>query len=31
VTGQLTFEYRLGSAAYTGNLGCAFYYNYNQL
>lgn len=25
------FSYALPSNAYTGNLGCAFYYNYNQM
>jgi hypothetical protein len=31
VTGQLDFVYALGSNAYTGNLKCNFYYNYNQM
>jgi len=28
---QFEFAYRLGSGPYTGNLGCGFYYNYNQM
>lgn len=29
---QLDFNYRIPiTGAYTGNLGCAFYYNYNQM
>jgi hypothetical protein len=31
VTGQLDFVYALGNAAYTGNLKCNFFYNYNQM
>lgn len=31
VTAQLDFVYKLASSAFTGNLGCAFYYNYNQM
>lgn len=31
VTGLLDFVYKLASAAYTGDLNCVFYYNYNQM
>lgn len=32
VTGQLDFQYKLpSSGAYTGNLKCNFFYNYNQM
>lgn len=32
VTGQLDFNYRMPiSSAFTGNLNCAFFYNYNQM
>ncbi len=31
VTGQLDFVYRLSNGPYTGNLGCVFVYNYNQM
>ena len=31
VTSQFEFLYRLSNGPYTGNLGCVFYYNYNQL
>lgn len=26
-----TFSYRLGNGPFTGDLGCVFYYNYNQM
>jgi len=31
VTGQLSLSYQLGSNAYTGDLPCNFFYNYNQM
>jgi hypothetical protein len=31
VTAQFDFVYRLANTAYTGNLKCNFFYNYNQM
>lgn len=31
VTSQLNFVYQLSNTAYTGNLKCNFFYNYNQM
>lgn len=31
VSATLEFLYKLGSGAFTGNLNCAFFYNYNQM
>ncbi len=31
VTGQLTFSYKFPTTAYTGDLKCNFFYNYNQM
>jgi hypothetical protein len=31
ISGRLDFTYKLGNSAYTGDLKCNFFYNYNQM